>query len=144
MPAASHTEVFNCTVPEFFKIVTDYEKYPEFLQEVKQCKVLKSEGTQKLVEYTVSVIKNFSYKLNMVEEEPNLVSWTFAGGDIFKTSSGSWKLEDAGDGKCRATYSVEATFTIFVPGPIAKTLLNVNLPNMMAAYHRRVKEIYGK
>lgn len=144
MPAASHTEVFNCTAQEFFKIVTDYEKYPEFLQEVKQCKVLKAEGKEKLVEYTVSVIKSFSYKLSMIEEEPNLVSWTFVGGDVFKTSTGSWKLEDTGDGKCRATYSVEATFGIFVPGPIAKTLLNVNLPSMMAAYHRRVKQIYGK
>lgn len=143
MPAASHTEVFNCTVPEFFKIITDYEKYPEFLQEVKKCQVLKSEGHEKLVEYTVSVIKSFSYKLAMTEEAPHLVKWTFVGGDVFKTSTGSWSLEDVG-GKCKATYAVEATFGIFVPGPIAKTLLSVNLPSMMASYHKRVKQIYGK
>ena len=143
MPAASHTEVFNCTVPEFYKIVSDYEKYPQFLQEVKECKIVQNEGKQKVVEYKVAVIKTFTYRLAMSEEEPHLIKWTFAGGDVFKTSVGSWKLEDQA-GKCKAHYSVEATFGIFVPGPIANTLLSVNLPSMMAAYHKRVKQIYGK
>jgi coenzyme Q-binding protein COQ10 len=143
MAGASHSEVFNCSVPEFYKIVTDYEKYPEFLQEVKSCKVVKTEGDRKLVEYKVSVIKSFSYQLWMTEKEPAQVSWTFAGGDVFKTSTGSWTLEDEA-GKCRAHYKVDATFSIFVPGPIAKTLLNVNLPSMMSAYQKRVKDIYGK
>lgn len=143
MPGAVHTEVFNCSVPEFFKIVTDYEKYPEFLQEVKECKVLKADGSRKLVEYKVSVIKSFTYQLWMTEQEPESLTWTFGGGDLFKTSTGFWKLEDQA-GKTKATYSVDATFGVFVPGPIAKTLLTINLPNMMSAYHKRVKDIYGK
>jgi coenzyme Q-binding protein COQ10 len=143
MPAASHTEVFNCTVPEFFKIISDYEKYPQFLQEVKECKVLKKDGAKKLAEFKVSVIKTFTYQLWMTEQEPSHVSWEFASGDVFKTSTGSWKLEDDA-GKCKAYYNVDATFGIFVPGPIAKTLLSVNLPAMMKSYHKRVKELYGK
>jgi len=143
VPGASQTEIFNCTVPEFYQLVSDYEKYPEFLAEVKSCKLLKSEDAKKLVEFKVSVIKNFTYQMWITENAPNLVSWSFAGGDIFKTSEGSWKLE-AAEGKTKATYTVDATFGIFVPGPIAKTLLNVNLPTMMSAYHKRVKEKYGK
>jgi coenzyme Q-binding protein COQ10 len=113
------------------------------LQEVKSCRLEKSDGAKKLVEYKVSVVKSFTYKLWMTESEPNAVTWKFAGGDIFKTSDGSWKLEDQG-GKCRAIYKVDATFSMFVPGMIAKTLLNVNLPMMMSAYHKRVKDLYGK
>jgi coenzyme Q-binding protein COQ10 len=143
MPAASHTEVFNCSVSEFFKIVSDYEKYPEFLQEVKECKVVKSDGAKKLIEFKVSVIKSFTYQLWMTEQAPSQISWVFAGGDVFKTSTGSWKLEDQA-GKCKALYTVEATFGMFVPGMIAKTLLSVNLPSMMSSYHKRVKDIYGK
>lgn len=144
MPAASHTEVFNCTPNELYKLVSDYEKYPEFLNEVKSCHVLKSENGKKLVEFKVSVIKSFSYQLWMTEKEPAEISWTFASGDIFKTSLGHWKLSDSPGGKTKAEYSVEATFGIFVPGPIAKSLLSVNLPTMMNAYHKRVKEKYGK
>ena len=143
MAGAQQVEVFNCTVPEFYKIIADYEKYPEFLQEVKECKIIKSEGSRKLVEYKISVIKSFKYQLWMTEDEPNSVSWDFAGGDVFKTSVGSWKMVDQG-GKTAATYTVDATFSLFVPGMIAKTLLNVNLPAMMSAYHKRVKELYGK
>ena len=143
MASAKHTETFNCTVDEFYKIIEDYEKYPEFLQEVKACKVLKTEGSRKLAEYKISVLKSFTYQLWMTESAPNKISWTFAGGDIFKTSTGSWTLSDQG-GKCVALYEVDATFSLFVPGAIAKTLLNVNLPAMMNAYHKRIKLIYGK
>jgi coenzyme Q-binding protein COQ10 len=143
MPSATHTEVFHCSVPQFFALVSDYEKYPQFLQEVKSCRVLKTESGRKLVEYKVNVIKSFTYQMWMSEKEPNEVTWTFAGGDIFKTSSGSWKLEDQG-GRTKATYTVEATFGIFVPGPISKALLSVNLPAMMSAYHKRVKDVYGQ
>jgi len=144
MPSAQHTEVFNCTPAEFYKIVSDYEKYPDFLNEVKSCRVVKTDGAKKLVEYKVSVVKTFSYQLWMNEKPDEKISWEFASGDIFKTSSGSWTLAAEGNGKTKATYAVDATFSMFVPGPIAKTLLTVNLPSMMSAYHKRVKEFYGK
>lgn len=143
MASASTTEVFNCTPEQFCKIVMDYEKYPEYLQEVKSVKVLKTEGNRKLVEFSVSVVKSFKYSLWMTEKAPSSVSWEFAGGDIFKTSNGFWKLEEE-SGKTRATYSVEATFAMFVPGPIAKALVSVNLPNMISAYHKRVAQLYGR
>ncbi len=143
MASAQTTEVFNCTPAQFFKIVSDYEKYPQFLAEVKSCQILKTEGNRKLVEYTVSVMKNFKYTMWMTETENQEIKWEFASGDIFKTSTGFWKLTEEG-GKCRATYSVEATFNMFVPGPIAKALVSVNLPNMISAYHKRVAELYGR
>ena len=143
MPSAQHVETFNCTPPEFFKLIADYERYPEFLSEVKSCRVIREDGARKLVEYKVSVIKSFSYQMWMSEKAPASLTWEFAGGDVFKTSVGSWKLEAIGD-KTQATYAVDATFSLFVPGMIAKTLLSVNLPTMMAAYHKRIRETYGK
>ena len=144
MAGANHVEIFNCTPLEFFKLATDYEKYPEFLSEVKSCKVLKAEPGTKTVEYKVSVIKAITYQLKTKEVEPSLVSWEFTTGDVFKTMNGSWKIEEAAGGKAKCTYTVEGTFKIFVPGPVASTLLNVNLPAMMAAYHKRIKAVYGK
>jgi ribosome-associated toxin RatA of RatAB toxin-antitoxin module len=143
MASAETSDVFNCTPEQFYKIVTDYEKYPEFLQEVKECKVLKTEANRKLVEFSVSVVKNFKYTLWMSETPSTSVTWEFASGDLFKTSSGSWKVQDEG-GKTRASYQVEASFNMFVPGPIAKALVSVNLPNMMSSYRKRVSELYGR
>jgi ribosome-associated toxin RatA of RatAB toxin-antitoxin module len=78
----------------------------------------------------------------MTETAPRSITWTLDGGDLFKTSSGSWKLQDL-NGKTKAEYAVDATFKVFVPGPVAKALVNVNLPNMMKAYQERVKSKYG-
>ena len=79
----------------------------------------------------------------LTENSINEVSWQLESGDMFKTSVGSWILQDEA-GKCRATYSIDATFNLFVPGPIAKALVSVNLPAMMSSYHKRVQELYGK
>lgn len=143
MPGANHTEIFACTIEQLYDVIADYEKYPEFLSEVKSCKVLKTEGDKKIVEFSVSLIKTFKYTLAMTEHKPDLISWDFVGGEIFKSSSGHWKLQEEA-GRTRANYNVEAQFSIFLPGPIAKTLLTVNLPTMMSAYHKRIKELYGK
>jgi ribosome-associated toxin RatA of RatAB toxin-antitoxin module len=141
--SAQTTEVFNCSVEQFFKIISDYEKYPEFLKEVSKTKVLQANGVKKLVEFEVSVIKSFKYNLWLSEIAPSEISWQLESGDMFKTSVGSWKLQDEA-GKCRASYQLDATFNMFVPGPIAKALVNVNLPAMMSSYHKRVQELYGK
>jgi ribosome-associated toxin RatA of RatAB toxin-antitoxin module len=143
MASAETNELFNCTVPQFYKIVADYEKYPEFLSEVKKCRVVKDEGARKLVEFSVSVIKTFTYSMWLTETPDQEIRWEFASGEVFKTSSGYWKLTDEA-GKARAHYHVEATFSLFVPGPIAKALVSVNLPNMMSSYHKRVQQLYGK
>ncbi len=144
MSGAVKTETFNCTPEQFYKLISDYEKYPEFLQEVSDCKVIDSKGTKKLVEYTVNIIKAFKYRLWMNEEgAPSKLSWELDGGDLFKASTGSWLIENS-NGKTKATYSVDAKFKVFVPGPVAKALVSVNLPNMMDSYKKRVAAQYGK
>lgn len=142
MPSAQTSEVFNCTPKQMFDIITDYEKYPEFLGEVKTCKIEKTEGGKKLVHYHISALRSFEYKLWMTETPNTSVQWTLDSGDIFKSLKGSWTLSDEG-GKCKAIYDVDGEFSIFVPGPIAKGLMSVNLPNMIASYQKRIKAIYG-
>ncbi len=142
MAKASKTEIFDCSPAEMFAIVSDYEHYPDFLSEMKGCKVLEVDGNRKLVEYSVSVVKSFTYRLWMVEDRENMkITWSFDSGDMFRRSNGSWEFEDAGDGQCKATYAVDAKVKMFVPGPITKMLVNVNLPNMMNAYKERIKTL---
>lgn len=143
MAEAKTSEVFNCSKAEFFSIIADYEKYPEFLKEVISCKVLEQKDGLKRVEYCVSVVKTFKYQLWMKELQGERIDWDFIEGDIFKKNKGYWQLEDCAEG-VRATYYLSAEFGVFVPGPIAKALVSVNLPAMMAAYKKRVRELFGK
>ncbi len=142
MAEVKHIEVFDCSPEQFFDLLIDYEKYPEFLSEVKDCQVLSSDGDQKQVQYKISVIKTLQYVNEHTEVRPSQVSWKFIKGDLFKSMHGHWKLSDK-DGKTEAEYFVEANFGLFVPKTMTKTVLSVNLPAMMKAYHKRVADLYG-
>lgn len=140
---AETKEQFNCTKSEFYKIVSDFESYSEFLPEVKSVKISKASGSTKEMEYTVSVIKTFKYKLKVTEKPEDQIDFVFISGDVFKAMKGCWKLTEK-SGKCQVEYNVEASFGMLVPGAMAKTLVSVNLPIMMANFKKRVKEVYGK
>lgn len=142
MADVKHTEVFNCTPDQFFDLLIDYEKYPEFLNDVKSCKIVESGETSKMVEYQISVVKTLTYVNQHTEVRPSEVSWKFVSGDLFKNMKGHWKLSEE-NGKTKAEYYVEANFGLFVPKAMTKTVLSVNLPAMMKAYHQRVNQLYG-
>ena len=143
MASTTVNEVFPCSKEDFYKIVTDYEKYPEFLSEISKCHIIKKEGDRKLIEYDIQLFKSFTYKLWMKEDETShCIDWEFAGGSIFKSNKGYWKLEDL-SGRCCATFHIDCQFKVFIPRSITNTLLQINLPNMMKSYHKRVGELYG-
>ena len=142
MAEVKHTEIFACTPDQFFDIISEYAKYPEFLSEVKDCKVIEDSGVVKKVEFKISIIKNFRYLNEHREERPKKLSWKFIEGDLFKTMNGYWELSEE-NGKTKAVYFVEATFGLFVPKKMTEKALSVNLPAMMKAYHGRVRELYG-
>jgi coenzyme Q-binding protein COQ10 len=135
------THKFDCTQEELFHIITDYGNYSDFLNEIKSCEVLKEVGGRQLVEYKISAIKSFTYRLWMEEDWDEFkVSWTFDSGDLFKANNGFWSLKNLGN-QCEATYSVDAKVKMFIPGTVLKTLINVNLPAMMKSYEKRLTEV---
>src|SRR4051812_47115311 len=105
MPGATRSIVINVPPEKFFEVITQYEKYPEFVSEVKGIKVERN-GDQTLVHYEVDLkIKTIKYSVKMSEQRPNKVSWTFVRGEFMKDNRGSWELKPAGDGKTEAVYN---------------------------------------
>ena len=95
------------------------------------------------MDYSVSLIKTFKYTLKATEKPNEEIDFVFVKGDVFKSMHGCWKLTEK-NGLCQVHYKVEAAFGMLVPGAMAKTLVTVNLPIMMANFKKRVKTIYGK
>ena len=144
MSQATITHTFPCSLEKFYAIISDFEKYPEFLPEVKSIKIIKREPPKSLVEFQVSMVKSFSYRIWLEELPPHRIQWTLESGEIFKTQTGSWDLKPVDGGKAtEATYSVAATFGVFVPSMITKKLVEVSLPGLMRAYEKRVQTLYG-
>ena len=137
MGQTSRTEVFDVEIDKFFQAIIDYQSYPEFVSGVDKVKVLKQAENQAEVEYSLNLIKEFKYVLNLEQEYPHKVSWDLKSGDLFKSNSGEWKLVKLEDGKTEVTYSIDVDFKVFAPKMIVKKLVANNLPQMMNAFKDR-------
>ncbi len=67
------------------------------------------------------------------------MSWTFVEGEFMKDNKGSWVLEPDGEGKTKATYTVEMALGALVPKSIVNALVETSLPKMLEAFKRRAE-----
>ena len=94
-------------------VITDYEKYPEWMPEVEQVTVLKEEGNMREVRYDllfkISIIKRkVNYTLRMLYDEPKRIEWELVEGD-FDRAIGGWQLIPIRGGQATMVYY--STFT---------------------------------
>ncbi len=139
MANATRTEIFNVDVNTIYDIIVDYASYPDFVDGVSAIEILEQDDSSARVKYSLNLIKKFSYILELKQEKPNSVSWTFESGDIFKSNTGSWSLKDLGDGTTEVTYNLDVDIKGFVPKAIVNKLTTSSLPTMMSSYHERAK-----
>ena len=140
MAIASASIEINASPKECFDVITDYERYPEFLTESKEVMIEKKSGHTAEVTFTLHLIKKFSYTLKMIGKPPNTVRWSFVKGDLMKKNDGEWTLDKLGNGTTRATYTIDIDLGLFVPGAISKMLIGSNLPNMLKNFKKRIEE----
>lgn len=136
--AAQSIEIY-ASIKDCLAVITDYESYPEFLKEVSEVKVEKKSPAATEVTYTLDLIKKFSYTLKMTPKPPSKVTWTFVKGDVMKDNKGEWNLEEISPGVTKATYSIDVSLGLLVPGAIAKMLIGNNLPAMLKAFKERIE-----
>ncbi|WP_338865586.1 SRPBCC family protein [Myxococcus stipitatus] len=141
MPGATRTIVINAPIEKVFDVITQYERYPEFLSEVKAIRTANRKGNTVDVHYTVEVMKTVRYSIRVVEERPHRMAWSFIEGEVMKDNKGSWVLEPEGEGKTRATYNVEMALGLLVPKTIVNALVETSLPKMLESFKRRAESL---
>jgi coenzyme Q-binding protein COQ10 len=139
MAGATRSVVINAPVEKVFDVITQYEKYGEFLSEVKEVRTSGRQGNEVNVHYKVDVVKTIKYTIRAKEERPTRMSWTFVEGEFMKDNKGHWLLEPAGEGKTKATYTVEMALGALVPKSVVNALVETSLPKMLEAFKRRAE-----
>lgn len=139
MPGATRTIVINAPVEKVFDVIIQYERYPEFLPEVKEVRVANRQGGSLELHYKVDVVKTIRYSIRVTEERPRRMAWSFIEGEMMKDNKGSWLLEPEGEGKTRATYNVEMALGLLVPKAVVNALVDTSLPKMLEAFKRRAE-----
>ena len=140
MPGASRSIVVNAPQEKVFDIIINYDRYPEWLTEVKKIHTSDRKGNEVKVHYEVDFkIKTIRYTILAREERPQRMSWSFVEGEVMKDNKGSWVLEPEGEGRTKITYSVEVAVGPLVPKSILSALVDQSLPKMLEAVKRRAE-----
>jgi len=128
---------------DFLRVVQDYERYPEFVPEVKAVRVGRSEGNTVEVTYWLDVkLKLFDFTLRHVTRSRDRIEWSLVrGGEFMRKNEGAWTIERTREGGTRATYAIEIDLGPMVPEALEKALADRGLPNMLANFKTRAESL---
>ncbi len=135
--------VVNVPRTDFYEVIRDYESYPAFLPDMEEVRVLVRDGDTVDVHFTLNLIKRIRYVLRLVERPAEFgLDWTLVEG-MFKRNEGGWTLEELPGGKTRASYTIEVSVGVFLPGSLVNKLVGQTLPATLAAFKRRAEALHG-
>ena len=115
-------------IEEVYAVAADVEGSPRWQPEIKvaECIERDAAGNQVLVHMeTDAKVRRLGSEIRFSYEAPGRMSWAQEDGDL-KSVEGSWELEDLGDGRTRATYSLEVdlgrVLGMVIRGPLVGVL----------------------
>jgi ribosome-associated toxin RatA of RatAB toxin-antitoxin module len=144
MTAVSREIVFERKPEQVFDVLADYARYPEYVPDIKGCRVLPGKG-DRLVEYELDLgLKRIKYVLRHVEVRPSGITWSLVSGEMMRVSSGSWELTAEGAGtRARYTVDIQISKPPLIPQAvidrITDELTKVKLPKTLEAFKTRVE-----
>ncbi len=139
MPKITKAIDIKSPIEKVFKLILDFESYPEFLPEVKSARILKKSSAHIEVEFIVNLIVESNYALKFSPKRPNVISWTMIKGKNMKSNTGSWELSSKGKELTHVIYNVEIEFDWFVPSSVARSLMENSLPKMLENFKSRAE-----
>ncbi len=145
MPQASRTVEVNVLPAQLMQVISDYERYPQFLPEVKKITVSERTANSALLTYEIEVIKRIHYAVR-VTTDALVARWSLVRGELFKKNEGAWVLEPLEGGRTKATYSLELAFGGFIPVPRAITdrLAAQSLPALLEHFKARAESLFPR
>jgi ribosome-associated toxin RatA of RatAB toxin-antitoxin module len=130
----------NAPLETVYDIITDFEAYPEFLNETKEVEVLKASPKSATVLFKINLIRKIIYTLEIKLAPPKSISWHLIEGDLMKKNNGKWKLSEK-KGMTNAHYEIDMQFTGLVPKAVSNKLIGSSLPTMMKAFRDRAEDL---
>jgi uncharacterized membrane protein len=126
---------------ECFDALADYESFPEWQRAVKAVEVLNRDrdGRGRDVAFEIDAkVRTINYTLRYSYEPPHRISWDYVEGDV-KDVDGEMVLEDLGDGRTLATYSLALDPGVWLPGPLQKVLSDQVMKGSVEDLKKRVE-----
>ena len=106
----SSTAEIDTPLERVWALVEDVEAAPKWQGGLKEMRGLERDGDGRATlceSETDAKVRTVHSTIRFTYDGPTRLSWSQEKGDL-KSVEGSWKLEDLGDGRTRATYNIDA------------------------------------
>ena len=122
-------------------MITDYERYPEFLPEINAVRVVSRHDNVVTAAFDLELMKmRLSYTLRLQEEPDAIVSWTLVDSKMMNANNGGWKLVAQGNAT-RATYALDVELRGLMPKSVRERLVGMTLPQTLERFKQRAEQL---
>ena len=144
MSRLSESIAIKAPIEEVFGVISDFESYPDFLNEIVAAKVVKKGKSNAEVDFTAQIVSRINYTLDMRLSPPGRIDWSLVKGDFMEGNDGSWALSKLEPNLTDATFSVEMRFPMWVPKSFAENTLKSGLPKMLRGVKQEAEKRFAK
>lgn len=130
----------NAPLKTVYDVITDFESYPEFLNETKGVEIIKFTSKSALVHFKITLIRKITYTLEIKMTPHKGLTWHLVEGDLMKKNTGKWKLSEK-QGVTKAHYEINMEFAGLVPKAVSNKLIGSSLPTMLRAFRDRAEDL---
>jgi ribosome-associated toxin RatA of RatAB toxin-antitoxin module len=151
-PVRRRHHIPRATPRQVYDVVVDFPAYPRLFPELKEARVLSTNGAVVRVEFRAQIVMPIRYVLDLTcSGEPGeggalTISWTYVEGEIVTSSTGGWRFTPAGDGTdvdYTVSLDVKAPLPGFVLRKVTDGLVSASIPNMFSSLEREVRKRFS-
>lgn len=141
MSRARETISIAAPLARVWSVITDYERYPEFLPEMNTVRVVSRHDNVVNAQFELEIMgMRLSYQLRLQEEPRGNVAWSLVESKMMKANNGGWHLEADGD-KTKATYALDVELRGLMPKSVRDRLVGMTLPQTLARFKQRAESV---
>ncbi|MBK5072070.1 SRPBCC family protein [Budviciaceae bacterium CWB-B4] len=143
MQRIKRSALVNYSAGQMYKLANDVLSYPKFLPGCVSSRIL--EQTENTMTASIDVAKvgirkTFTTSNQMVED--SIIDMKLVDGP-FRTLQGGWLFTPLGDDACRIEFNLEFEFSSKLIEIAFGRIFQDLAQNMVQAFTRRAKEVYG-
>lgn len=138
------TVLIGQSAERMFDLVTDVEKYPEFLPWCGGVEIFRSEPA--LMEAKIYIkfkgVEQYFHTLNS-QDRPNFIDMDFVDGP-FKKFHGRWEFRALRDDACKIEFRLSYEFSNFLMEKLIGPVFGMIASTFVNSFVKRAEDIYGE
>lgn len=128
-----------------FDVAIDFESYPEWARDVREAKVLETDGEGRgtRVEYRAAALgKSVRYVLQYdYTEAPVAFSWSLVEGDMLRRLDGTYRFEAEGPSSTRVHYDLAVDMSMPLPGLLKRRAAGLIMGSALKELKKQVEKV---